>query len=79
MGRIRIILLLGLAPLICFVLLVCCWLLGPIQTWTKIVLTLIYCASWLLVLSSWGYLMAGQAVVAIILGFATFGARFGRL
>ena len=62
-----------------FVLVVCCWLVGDLEIRTKLILTLLYLASWglLLIPSVGGYfVIAAQALLSIVLGWMTFGVEF---
>jgi hypothetical protein len=63
--------------ILCFVLLICCWWLGEMEFRTKLILTLVYGGTWALAALSPGYLLAAQALLAIILGVWTFGPQFG--
>jgi hypothetical protein len=58
------------------VLLVCLWLFGEVEFRTKLVLTLLYGATWLLLLASPYAVLAAQALMAMILGGTTFGVEF---
>jgi hypothetical protein len=64
----------GLVVLIlAFVLLIACWWAGDLEFRTKLILTGIYAASWLLVFVNGWFHLAAQAIVALILWWATFG------
>ncbi|HZY85694.1 MAG TPA: hypothetical protein VFE78_12745 [Gemmataceae bacterium] len=64
----------GLVVLIlAFVLLVACWWVGDLEFRTKLILTGIYAASWLLLFVNPWFHLAAQAVVALVLWWATFG------
>jgi hypothetical protein len=56
-----------------FVLLVVCWWMGDLEFRTKLILTGIYAASWLLIFVNGWLHLGAQALVAFILWWATFG------
>jgi hypothetical protein len=58
------------------VLLVCCWAMGDMEVRTKLILTLLYLASWALLFASNHVVVAAQALLSIILGWMTFGLEF---
>jgi hypothetical protein len=60
------------------VLLICCWIVGDLELRTKLILTLLYLGSWALVFVNVGLLIAAQALMCIVLGFATFGPDLSR-
>jgi hypothetical protein len=58
------------------VLLACCWFMGDAEFRTKVILTVIYLASWALVFV-WPYaVVAAQAILSIVLGYLTFGPEW---
>jgi hypothetical protein len=60
------------------VLLICCWIVGDLEFRTKLILTLLYLGSWALIFVNVGLLIAAQALMCIVLGFATFGPDLRR-
>jgi hypothetical protein len=62
--------------LLALVLLVCCWAVGDMEVRTKLILTLVYVASWGLVFVGSYAVVGAQAVLSIILGLMTFGPGF---
>jgi hypothetical protein len=57
------------------VLLVACWFVGDLEFRTKVILTLIYLASWVFAFIDGWALLGAQALVAFIVWWATFGPR----
>ena len=55
------------------VLLICCWIVGDLEFRTKLILTVLYLGSWALIFVNVGLLISAQALLCIVLGFATFG------
>jgi hypothetical protein len=60
------------------VLLGACWLVGDVEVRTKIILTLVYAASWALLLVGPYFLVAAHALYSIVVGMITFGPNMGR-
>jgi hypothetical protein len=60
------------------VLLICCWIVGDLEFRTKLILTLLYLGSWALIFVNVGLLISGQALICIVIGFATFGPDISR-
>ena len=58
------------------ILLGCCWAVGDMEFRTKALLTLLYAASWALVLVGGFAVIVAQALLSIVLGYMTFGAEF---
>lgn len=60
------------------ILLLCCWWIGDLEFRTKLLLTVCYLGSFALVRAKdYSYLfILSQCVLAVVLGFATFGADF---
>jgi hypothetical protein len=60
------------------ILVICCWWMGDVTFRTKLLLTLLYLASFgLLWTPNYSYLfMVSQCILAAILGVATFGTDF---
>ncbi len=56
-----------------FVLLVCVWIFGDAELSTKVLLTMLYLASWALLLWSPGVMFATHSLLSIILGAMAFG------
>ena len=61
-----------------FILLICCWWIGDLEFRTKLFLTGCYAGSFALVwINDYSYLfILSQCILAVVLGFATFGADF---
>lgn len=59
--------------ILAFVLLIACWWVGDLEFRTKLILTGIYAASWSLIFVNGWLHIAAQALVALILWWATFG------
>jgi hypothetical protein len=61
-----------------FILVVCCWWIGDLMFRTKVILTLLYLASFALILAKdFAFLfIASQCVLAAVFGLATFGTDF---
>jgi hypothetical protein len=55
------------------VLIICCWAVGDLEFRTKLILTVLYLGSWALIFVNVGLLISAQALLCIVLGFATFG------
>jgi hypothetical protein len=59
-------------------LLICCWIVGDLEFRTKLILTLLYLGSWGLIFVNVGLLISAQALLCIVLGFATYGPDLSR-
>lgn len=59
--------------ILAFVLLIACWWVGDLEFRTKLILTGIYAASWLLIFVNGWFHIGAQALIALILWWATFG------
>jgi len=59
--------------ILAFVLLAACWWMGDLEFRTKIILTAIYAASWLLIFVNPWLHIAAQALTALVLWWMTFG------
>lgn len=55
------------------ILIVCVWLFADVGLGAKLLLTVLYAASWTLLYWNTGALAAGHAVLSIIFGAVTFG------
>jgi hypothetical protein len=55
------------------VLIICCWAVGDLEFRTKLILTVLYLGSWALIFVNVGLLISAQALMCIVLGFATYG------
>jgi hypothetical protein len=60
------------------VLLVCCWSVGEMEGRTKLVITGLYLASWLLMIINGWFVVAAQALFSLVVGTMTFGPGWGR-
>ncbi len=60
------------------VLLVCCWVIGDLEFRTKLIVTGVYLATWLLVFLNPYLLVAAQALYCAVVGLMTFGPDWGR-
>jgi hypothetical protein len=60
------------------VLLGACWLVAEAEVRTKVILTLVYAASWALLMLSPYFLVAAHALYSIVVGMITFGPNMGR-
>jgi hypothetical protein len=60
------------------VLLVCCWVIGDLEFRTKLIVTGVYLATWLLGFLSPYALVASQALFGAVVGLMTFGPDWGR-
>lgn len=60
------------------VLLACCWIIGDLEFRTKLIVTVIYLATWGLGFVSPYLLMASQALFCAVVGMMTFGPDWGR-
>jgi hypothetical protein len=58
------------------VLLAFFWYMGDVEFRTKVIMTLVYLASWDLVFWNSYAVIAVQALVSAVLGWLTFGAEF---
>ena len=60
------------------ILVICCWWMGDVTFRTKLVLTVLYLASFgLLWTTNYAYLfMVSQCILAAVVGVATFGTDF---
>ena len=58
------------------VLILFMWSSRDVEGGAKIILTLMYLGSWLLVLVNPGLALAGQAIVALVVGGMTFGVEW---
>jgi hypothetical protein len=54
-------------------LFITCWIVGDLEFRTKLILTLLYLGSWALIFVNFGLLISAQALMCIVLGFATYG------
>ena len=59
-----------------FTLLACCWAISDATLRTKLVMTFLYGASWLLLLVNASFVIAAQCLLAIVLGGLTFGTEW---
>jgi hypothetical protein len=55
------------------VLLVCCWLVGEHEFRTKVILTLVYLATWGLIFVDGWFIISAQALLSVVLWYSTFG------
>jgi hypothetical protein len=61
-----------------FVVLVCCWWMGDMEGRSKLIITLLYLASWALAFINGWFLIGVQALFALIVGTMTFGPDWGK-
>jgi hypothetical protein len=59
-----------------FILLACCWAISDATLRTKLVMTFLYGASWLLLLANAAFVIVAQCLLAIVLGGLTFGTEW---
>ena len=59
--------------ILALVLIVCVWIFGDVSLGTKLMLTVLYLASWALVLLSPWIMIAAHALLSIVFGAAAFG------
>jgi hypothetical protein len=54
------------------------WWMGEWEFRTKLILTLIYFGTWLLVLVNPYLVLAAQALYCVVVGYGTFGSSFAK-
>jgi hypothetical protein len=60
------------------ILLACCWVLGDVEFRTKLIVTVVYLATWALIFVNVYAQAAAQALFCAVVGLMTFGPDWGR-
>jgi hypothetical protein len=55
------------------VLLICCWFMGEQEFRTKVILTVVYLASWGLIFVNPWFIISAQSLLSVVLWYSTFG------